>query len=393
MLGNRPEEDNDQALDRLLAEARWPEPDPEQLARLRQRWASLDRRRRPRRTVLVATATAASVFLATGVIAWRMAQGPNTAQLLPAGQGRDAPAVAIVQETPPSREERRVRAEPRDQFSGREPTLYEQVALSGSMRGVKKPRQLAVRKRLPQPGQAAALASLKDRMAKQLASLFPLSAEDAGGQMARLAVGFGRWQRQSSAIAVHRTVSLMGRVFSTAGRRQLEVARPSSPHEVDVETVIRCGTPRTIANFVVFEGDATLRRRLLAALAARGTFEAVEAYLGFVALPDVRLEALAALADVPEFPSGVLLAFLRAPTVSLRESAALALARSTNPDVIAALAASLGDAGSRQPALVALLLNPAPQAAALVDEARGNLYLTASVRAAEFELHRLTQTP
>ncbi len=65
------------------------------------------------------------------------------------------------------------------------------------------------------------------------------------------------------------------------------------------------------------------------------------------------------------------------------------VANSTDPEVIASLAASLADAGLRQPALVALLLNHTPQAAAVLHEAREDLYLMASVRAAEFELQHV----
>ena len=41
----------------------------------------------------------------------------------------------------------------------------------------------------------------------------------------------------------------------------------------------------------------------------------------------------------------------------------------------------------------ALLLSRDPRAAAIVNEARGNLYLVASVRAAESDLQQLAQTP
>ncbi|HEX5442502.1 MAG TPA: hypothetical protein VFW87_01675 [Pirellulales bacterium] len=67
----------DDALDRLLAQARWPEPEPRRVARLQAYWQRLSqrpgRRGTPRFAIL---ALAAGLMLATGAACWRWVMSP-----------------------------------------------------------------------------------------------------------------------------------------------------------------------------------------------------------------------------------------------------------------------------------------------------------------------------
>ena len=72
MQSTRPPDESDSGLDRLLAEARWPDPTSEQLTRLRDRWTSLRAKRRGRHYLVpLLSAAAAILLLAIGLIALR----------------------------------------------------------------------------------------------------------------------------------------------------------------------------------------------------------------------------------------------------------------------------------------------------------------------------------
>ncbi|HVU86840.1 MAG TPA: hypothetical protein VHD36_05940 [Pirellulales bacterium] len=366
----------DAALDRLLAEARWPEPAPEQLARLRDHWRGLSRARRRRQFVLAGAAVAAAVLAIAGVTAlWRTERGSMTATV--------APEIAVVRPKPPAvvKQERK---EPSAAPLVRDPTLYERVILASYAEGHVRPRKVAAKSKRASAAHIAADKSSNGPLAN-----LPLSADSIAQRAGNLIVSGFRYYEQFRTAARRRGEQLVARTAALA-RRSQAVALAASPAGKAVESVVRTGEVANIVDMLVRQPHRELRRRLLRELLVRGTEESVGAFLTFVALPQSRAEALAALETVGPQPSAALLAFLRSPQAEVRNAAALALANSTNPEVIAALAAALGDAGQRQPALVALLLNPSAQAAAVLQEARGDLYLMASVRAAEFELQHVT---
>ncbi|HJT31249.1 MAG TPA: hypothetical protein VJ783_04315 [Pirellulales bacterium] len=76
----------DDALDRLLAQARWPEPEPRRVARLQSYWRRLGRRAGltsgPRFALV---ALAAGLLLATGAACWRWAMLPAALDPSPSG--------------------------------------------------------------------------------------------------------------------------------------------------------------------------------------------------------------------------------------------------------------------------------------------------------------------
>src|SRR5471030_2461937 len=76
---NERDESNDEPLDRrfdrLLEQARWPEPTADQLARLERQWQALSpQRKRSQYLRIAGIAAAASLLIAVGLLAWRSGQ-------------------------------------------------------------------------------------------------------------------------------------------------------------------------------------------------------------------------------------------------------------------------------------------------------------------------------
>jgi len=311
----------DDALDRLLAQAQWPEPAAEQIERLRSEWQrARQTQQRRRRLFIIATVAAAASVL------WLVVVGGQRAIEAPA-----LPAVEIAQQEhqesdppAPAKPDRpkREAVQTHSVAMVREPTLYE-----------------------------------------------------------RAIIGASRPARTKRAAETARARRSVGKAQVVSGDKSEEITH-----------LVQQGSVAEISNQLVQEPDPHLRRSLLAELLARGTEESVGAYLTFAAQASSRDEALAALTEVGDPPYPVLFAYLEAPQATLRRAAAETLAMSENVDVIRALALSLENAGSRQSALLALLLNRSPQAAAVLDQARHDLSLMASVRAAELSLQQLTRT-
>ncbi len=142
---------------------------------------------------------------------------------------------------------------------------------------------------------------------------------------------------------------------------------------------------RGLTELIAAEPDGRLRRNLIQTLVVRGTPTAVSRYLNLLGSPALHLEALAAVAEMDDPPIDALAKFLDDPRPPLRLAAAQALATRTEALAVKRLSQSVGGIG-RQEALMALLASPSRQAASLVNEARGNLYLMASLCAAEQKL-------
>jgi hypothetical protein len=363
---------HDADLDRLLAEARWPEPKREQLARLREQWRGFSRVRQRRRILIAGAAMAAAVLALTGVsIRWKSHSGPDTSTT--------TPKIVAVRPTDEAGQGRGTRTEVP---LVRDPTLYERVLLT-SYRPAPA-RQASAKKKRGRADHAVAAGA-----SKSLPDNLLLTADAVARRTGELLFGALRSYEQFWGSARRQSGQLIAATAFRA-RQARSSAISTSAEGKAVEAVARTGEVSDIVNILVREPHRELRNRLLRELLSRGTEESVGAYLMFVALPQSREEALTALHAAGPGPSSVLLAFLRSPRGELRNAAALALAKSTDPSVVTALAASLEDAGLRRQALLALLLNPTPRAAAVLNEAREDLYLMASVRAAEFELQHVT---
>ncbi len=384
---------DDRDLDQLLGMARWPEPKSDQLGRLCASWRTLRVTRSRRRRVLATVFAAAAVLLvAIGWTAWWRTgereveiaalklQPATTDATLPENvRPADGGSIVASNQSHDTREIPLVQS----------PSLYERVALIEAMPPTPRRATNAARERR---GQSSAIARRQRRttapwkapVAARILATARRGGEIVGGLVAQ--------QYRLRQAIDQGAVDLVARAAARI-ERAATLARNSSPHGKAVEDVIARGSVREVTTVLVREPEPDFRRRLLVELLTRWTSESVESYLNFVANPVSRDEAIAAVAAASHVPSDMLLAYLRSPRVPQRYAAALALARTSDAAVIDALAGSLADAESRQQALVALLLSPNARAAEIVDRAREDLYLVASVRAAEFDLHRLTETP
>ena len=169
----------------------------------------------------------------------------------------------------------------------------------------------------------------------------------------------------------------------------VDLTRDPLTHAAAVSGLCRLGRAVDLASLATVEADSKLRRKLLATLLERQTEESVGLLLDFVRSPGFRADALAAAETVEQPPVDLLVGFLESPQKSTRLAAAQALGRLPDVDLPERLSGSaLGGIG-RQEALVALLLSPNAQAASFLNQARQDLYLVASVHAAEQELHSL----
>jgi HEAT repeat protein len=395
-------EPSDHELDRLLSAARWPKPRADQLARLAGDWRRMRQARRRRRIGLGALAAAASVLLAGGALAWlsrepgvavkeqaavHMASNSAAPPRMP-DRKRDAlPRVVATPPVTPSRlrlpplpspDQRQSDAD--SSIVSRDPNIYERVALARMMSDPK-PRSRALDRQL---------------LEETIAALAVDPEANIDARLTRSPKLLVRYERLlTAALRDDSPKRRLGaaRVLSQIGTRRsvpvlIELAADSSTHAPAVLGLARLVDERNLAQLVARERDAALRRRLLGALIAWRTPAAVGLYLELVNSQPMRREALDVLQNMSDPPAEELLAYLESPQNSLRLAAGLALSRIPDPDVVERLCDAISGIG-RQEALIALLLNESEQATGCLNHARGNLYLVASLRAAEQRLDGL----
>ncbi len=361
-----PNEHLDDELDRLLEQARWPATRTDQLARLRDRWHRLRHRRRRRFTA--GLAAAAALLVAAGITLWRSS---GTAEAPPVAQA-EPPAPPTVAEQPPDASPDHAAGEA---IVGRDPNLYERVVLAATM---------------PSPdGQVIDI--------EQVERLIAALADDPDANIAGDVASprrFARHERRLwKAVRGDDAKRRLGaaRLLARVGtRRSLpvleELLADPATHAAALRGASRLVDDRSLARLAAAEPDAALRRELLQTLAARDSRAAAGLYLEFVRDERSGSEALKAIVDSQRAAVDQLFAYLESPQPAVRLSAARALAALTDPAVIERLAQSLDGIGRRE-AIVALLSSPSAEAARYVDQARQNLYLVATVRAAEQQLH------
>jgi hypothetical protein len=383
MASREPFAAGDDPLDRLLSAARWPEAEPERVARLRRHW--FDLRRLGPRGPLLSAAVAASLLLSSGTACWRWAARPEPIlRSAPAGgwAAVEAPAAsnkpgnAVVESTAILWS---------GGFTSRVPTLYEQVLTISSRPG-------AADASAPSAGVAEAidlaalefvLSDLADCPGADVASLIAcLPGDHAAYEQALWGIlGSPRPNQWEPAV----------RVLAEIGTwRSLPVlahwsARPET-HDPAMRGLARLADPRMLTRLALDEPDRTLRRQLLRGLLDRGTPDAVRLYLNFVRRAETAADALAAARHLNRPPVDQLFAVLQGPDVSARLAAARVLGRLNQPEITQRLARMATDNICRQEALVGLLSSPRFEASVFVQQARQDLSLMAAVRAAEWQL-------
>ncbi len=380
---------DDRELDRLLEQAAWPEPSAEQIDRLRARWRAIVRSRR-RQRVGAACAVAATLLVAATIFAVRSVdsqpkpiarqEAADGANGMRADSSSSPPATSIQPTQGNAKLDSAV-------VESREPNLYERALLAR--------KAVERRKEEPNTPRQEPHATTVEQLVAALAN-DPRA--DVEAQLALASRHLARserrlWEMAASADARQRRGAAI--VLSRIGTpRSLNVlmnlTRYPDTHPAAVAGLCRLAAASDLANLASVEVDPPLRREVLAALLERQSQEAVGMYLQFVRSPDHRADALAAAAKVEQPPVDVLVGYLESPQKSTRLAAAQALARLGDVDLPERLSASaLGGVG-RQEALVALLLSRSAQAASFLSRARADLYLVASIYAAEQEAHSLT---
>jgi len=376
---------DDGELDRLLRQARWPQPRDEQTARLADHWRRMQFARRRRRLAFGGLAIAASILLVAALLTWRdsvtgrpeVASDSDNRPTEAPRPSTAPPKVAPSQIHQPSR--------PTDRAArSRDPNLYEQVILMRTT-AKRRPRAAAINRE----DRAVLVDELIDVMAKNPQADVEerlVSVQDDLARCERLLWKAVRKQSGERRLGAARLLSRLGTPRSLPVL--MELASDPATHAAAVLGLGRLASGPDLAQLVAIEPDAGLRRQLLRMLLARGTPESVGLYLAFVNETGSRSEALGVLAEMNDPPADLLLAYLESPHHAVRLAAALALSRLSDPAVVERLCASVAGIGRRE-ALIALLLSSSEKATGCLNEARENLYLVASVRAAEQQLESL----
>jgi hypothetical protein len=396
MQTEEPNHDADRQLDRLLGQATWAEPGSQQVERLRRQWRRLAGRRRARR-VYAGLALAASVLLAA-TLAWRhLAPGP-AARIL-AKRPISAPITTShdVESPKVSPSEQAPSLPVADLVAARKPNEYERVILAQTFG-----RPAARRKPKPKPPTSEEVLEtlLADEIASHSGAADPTAAREeiskllAAPQTDLPGIETLLWEviAQQEDDRRQAAVRLLAQVATPRSAPLLvELARNPKTHEVAVLGLARLASNDELARLAAGERDAALGRRLMGMLLARNTPDAVVRYLELVDHRQTRREALWALREMDDPPVDLLFGFLDSPQERPRLSAALALAQLGDPEVARRLSAFVYRDTSRQGALAALLLSRSETANRFLNVARQDLYLVAAVRAAEFEIHSLTE--
>lgn len=378
-MADRYQPDADRELDRLLAQARWPDPQPAQIDRLAAAWRQARRRRT--RIVYAGLAMAASLLLVAGTIAWRNPRGePAGLQVGVVDESR-APAEPATEVQPA--QSLPAQGEGAAPLFAREPNLYERLLLA---------------RQFPRRDDATSQASEDAQVLEELIDLFAADASadpdprwaslgDQQAESERQLWDLVRGQGGRRRLGAARLLARVGRAESVPVLADL-LADPDV-HETAIVGLARLASADTVARLARVEPQSDLRKYLAETLLARRTAESVGRYLDLVRQPTSRREALAALATMQNPPADLLLAYLQSPDWSLRMSAAQALGQATDPQIAPRLVQAVADGTVRQEALIALLLSPTAQAANFMSLARQDHYLVAAVLAAEQQLNAM----
>jgi hypothetical protein len=384
---NPPEPD---PLDALLAQADWPSPAPDSVARLRARWRNIRARRR-----FVSLLAAAAALLIGGSLWFVLTGQPveiaedanraareraddderiadvERAATLPAESPAEAPREAIAQAPPaPSRPANR----------------YERLVLAAAVRERQGPPASDVLQ-----AQSARLEQTLERLTGDPTADVALNAATLIMEreryeqllLARLQTGESEHRAAAMELLPHlaswRSVPLL--------RDQVRAGQTSAVAKL---ALARLGTPAEAAWLVQNEADRRLRVELLAALAERGDRPAVERFLQFVREPRRSHDALAALDLLEVPPLDALFAALMGNDVAVRQAAARALGRLNGPEVTARLIGQTQQGICRQEALLALIACRGDEAQDFVRQARHDEFLVAAVQAAEFQFRQFS---
>jgi len=386
---------DDIELDRLMARARWPEAGPARLERLETLWWATRRRQRWATMSLIA----ASALVALGATGWVISQrgnqagsiaeksheqvSPTAAAALPETKSHQIRQAAAPRLTPLAGQDTSSPSSGPSPIVGREPTAYELALLAPTA----KKRSVERANRRPPVDQTIdeAIESFASDQHAELPRELGESARDRARMESRLggilqtAIGPRRTgaARLLVEVGTSRSLPLLMSLLDDPATRQAAL-RGLAKWMPDAE----------LARFASRASDVDERKQLVGALVERRTQESTSFFLGLIANTELRAQALAILGEMSNPPIEPLLALLESSQPALRLAAAQALARLPQPDVAWRLSEHLGGV-ARQEALMALLMSRSSEASRVIQNAREDVYLAATLYAAQHQIRSL----
>jgi hypothetical protein len=315
-------------LDRLLADARWAEPAPEAVHRLRGQWRSLMSRRARRRRRLFALATAGSL-LAVGLGLWQLLSGTLR----------------------PTRENDIVAPSPLQAQKPLTPKTESSLAVK---RPPASPRTPAPRTPSPRtPG--------------------PRSCASNAYEQVMITI-------HRRVVHQHRRDTAVAQPADAAVEQEQPAARSVEPN---VREVAEATNSPSLGQLAARQQDPAVRKEMLSVLFARGDRASVDVFLTRVRDPKTSADALACVANMPNPPLQTLFQCLHSPQAARRIAAAQVLGRLNQPAVSRELIAMVARGTLRQEAMIALLSSSEATAQQFITDARQNPMLSATLWNAE----------
>lgn len=362
---NEPSRHDQDALDELLAEARWPEPAAESTRRLAAYYQGLRRRQLTWRTASIGLAAAAAVAV-IAVISPRLMTSPQDS-----GQ--------VTAKIPMNRQPVVLAPQPNISLPGREPTALELIVFRAHER--RQSPTLAVRTH----DLSAHIGQAVDRLARTPSadadtvarSLVP---HDPAGEAEETLAAMLRDQRDERAVAIVRLLSEIGTSRSLP-ILQAAASRPAM-RSAALPGLIRLADASTLGGLIRGEIDASTRERLLIALLMREPQSAMPLFL-MVAndeSSELRRAALAAFDQIGDPPLEQLWLAMDDPRIEYRLTAARVLGRAADPTTLGRLMILADRPERRREAIVALLASPHPLAQTALVRASSNSALAGLIR-------------
>lgn len=351
------------ALDRLLAQARWPEPSAESLRRLDAAWSQLaPSPRRTRKLWWTAVAAAAAVLL----IAFA------TSFLLLRNDSQKIVNVPTDPETPTDRI-----AEAPVVIASRAPSLWEQAAMLNADSPA-----AAIDRIQPAIDQAIAALTNPPRADLYVIAASLLRSGDRPAIERHLLDDLDRRSGPERIAAIR----ILGATGTEASLPVLLAMSEEEEQRAAAASIAELVTPAQLAALIENEPDADRQRRLLGILATHPAPQSLSSYLAFVASPAMSETALAALDDLSDPPIDALFAHLDAPRSDRRLAAARALGRINGPVVSERLALMVERGVHRREALAALMSSGGAEASSALSSFRQIPSLVSVIRSVEIQL-------
>ncbi len=345
---------DDDSLDRLLGEARWPEPEAGRLDRLRHGylrerwWIGFNR--------ITRIAVAAVLVITVG--AWWVMPVPRHER------------ITMKLPTPSPVHKRVAEAT----IESRPATLLERAILYSAQA-----RTNQVKMQAEETAIRTAIAQVESSKSSP-----PAAARTLGPDSEQMLADVIQTTRGARRLAAVRLLSEV----ATAKSAPLLVKLANDPRtcQAALPGVLRLGDFQSLADLARQTHSHVIRQKLLSALLHREANEAVPLYLAFVEEPATATDALAAADDAPQPAIDELFARLDDPHLDVRLAAARALGRIDGPAVTRRLAAMVERNVNQREALAALITSHGRDAQAIVAQARRRSSLAATIQSLEILL-------